>query len=215
MAQFSAQLLLMRLKIHNTEVVISYTLICLAALCIFTGIFEGFVWCLIAVIIHETGHLIPMSIFGGLPDRIKISLFEISISDSRRQSRTTVQNVTIIFSGPFANFICFILFYLLYLFCNKNFVSLAAVNLFTGLFNMLPVLSLDGGQLLYILLCRRLDSRKAQRVVNIVTFIFIFPLAAAGFLLLFSTQYNFSLLAVSVYLVLSLILKRDTFYTNT
>lgn len=201
----------MKLKIHNTEIIISYTLICLASLCIIVGAFEGFVYCLIAVVIHETGHLIPMSIFGDLPDRIKISLFEISISDDKRQSRTALRNFLIIFSGPFANFICFIIFYLLYLFYDSSFAAFAAVNLFTGLFNMLPVLSLDGGQLLYLLLCRRFSCTSAQRTVNIITFIFIFPLAALGFLLLFSSHYNFSLLAICVYLVLSLVLKRDTF----
>lgn len=199
----------MKLKIHNTEIIISYTLICFAAICVVCGVFKGFVWCLMAVLLHEIGHLIPMAIFGSLPDRVKISLFEISISDSKRLVRTTKQNIIIIFSGPFANFICFILFYLLYLICSGIFLPLAIVNLFTGLFNMLPVLSLDGGQLLYILLCRHFDRYKAQRIVNIITFIFIFPIAVLGFMLLFSTKYNFSLLAVCVYLVLSLVLKRD------
>lgn len=179
------------------------------AICIVCGVLKSFVWCFMAVVLHETGHLIPIAVFGGIPHRIKISLFEISVSDRLRVSRSTKHNVIIIFSGPFANFICFILFYLLYLFYGGVFLTLALVNLFTGLFNMLPVLSLDGGQLLYILLCRWFESDKAQRIVNVLTFIFIFPISALGFLLLFATQYNFSLLGVSVYLVLSLIVKRD------
>ena len=82
------------------------------------------------------------------PDKIKISLFEIKITNSSRQLNTTRQNIFIIFFGPLVNFICFILFYLLYL-CNSEFLlPIAMANLCTGLFNMLPVMSLDGGQLM-------------------------------------------------------------------
>lgn len=81
-----------------------------------------------------------------------------------------------------------------------------------GLFNLIPVMSLDGGQLLYLLLSRRFDEALAERLVNIVTFLFIFPLAAVGFLLLLKSKYNFSLLFVCIYLVLSLVLKNNRYY---
>lgn len=202
----------MKLKIHNTRLQISYTLICLCSICLITNTFKGFVICFISVLIHETGHLIPIAVFGKFPHTIKISLFEINISDDSRNQRTLIQNLVIIFFGPFANFICFLIFYLLYLFCNDIFLSFSMVNLFLGLFNMLPVLSLDGGQILYLLLSRKIEDSKAQKAVNILTFIFIFPLAVLGFMLLLQTKYNFSLLAVCIYLILSLILKRDNFY---
>lgn len=201
----------MKLKIHNTSLQISYALICLCAVCLVTNTFTGFVICLLSVLFHEAGHLLPIAIFGGFPRKIKISMFEIAISDDNRNSRSLFQNIIIIFFGPFANFICFIIFYLLYLFCNDIFLSFATVNLFLGLFNMLPVLSLDGGQLLYLLLSRKLDDSKAQKTVNILTFIFIFPVAAMGFILLFRTKYNFSLLAVCFYLIMSLVMKRGNF----
>jgi len=93
-----------------------------------------------AVIIHECGHLFAMLICKSPPDKIKISLFEIKITNSSRQLNTTRQNIFIIFFGPLVNFICFILFYLLYL-CNSEFLlPIALANLCTGLFNMLTVL---------------------------------------------------------------------------
>lgn len=201
----------MKLKIHNTNLQISYILICLCAICLVTNTFYGFVICFISVLIHETGHLIPLAIFGEFPRSIRISLFEINISDDFRNSRTLFQNLIIIFFGPFANFICFIFCYLLYLFCNEKFLSFSMVNLLLGLFNMLPVLSLDGGQILYLIISRRFGDYKALRAVNMLTFIFIFPLALLGFIILFETKYNFSLLAVCLYLMMSLIMKRDNF----
>lgn len=202
----------MRFKISSTEITVSYLLICLAAICVIAGAFENFICCLISVIIHESGHITAMCIFGFAPDRIKISLFEISINDKSRHKRTFWQNLIIIFSGPFYNFICFIVFYLLYLIGNEIFYVIAMANLSVGLFNMLPVLSLDGGQLLYAILTRFFSDVFSEKIVNIITFIFLFPLFALGFLLLFKSKYNFSLLIVCVYLVFSLVCKDSKYY---
>lgn len=202
----------MKLRMFSTEVTVSYTILCFFAISIILGEFSGFICCILAIIIHEAGHILFMCLFGYTPDKIKISLFEISISDKSRHKRTFLQNFLIIFFGPVANFICFILFYLLYLFSNTIFLPFAIANLSVGLFNFLPVLSLDGGQLLYSLLCRRISDKSAERVVDIVTFIFIFPLSALGFLLLFNSKYNFSLLLVCIYLVFSLVCKNNRYY---
>ncbi len=202
----------MKFKIGSTEIVVSYLLICLAAICLITGTFQGFVWCLFSVLIHESGHIIPMNVFGYSSDKIKISLFEISINDISRHKRTFWQNIIIIFFGPFANFICFILFYLLYLLSNEIFLPFAISNLSVGVFNLLPVLSLDGGQLLYIITSRFFTEQTSEKIVNITTFIFIFPLAALGFVLLFKSQYNFSLLFVCIYLIFSLVCRNNRFY---
>lgn len=202
----------MKLRILKTEITISYLIICVASICIIAGIFDSFLYCLFAIIIHESGHIILMCIFGYAPEKIKISLFEISISDRKRQERSFIQNFLIIFFGPFSNFICFILFYLLYLIGNDFFLYPAAANLSVGLFNVLPVMSLDGGQLLYLVLCRFFSESISQRVVNVITFIIIFPLAFFGFVLLFNSKYNFSLLIVCIYLVLSLLCRNSKYF---
>lgn len=176
------------------------------------GIFKGFIICAVAVTLHEAGHIVPMCIFGYKPEKIKINTFEISIYDKKRMEKSFFQNIIIIISGPFANFICFILSYLLYLFCSKSFMPFALANISVCLFNVMPVMSLDGGQLLYLLLAKKLGDNYAEKIVNIITFIFIFPLAALGFLLLFNSKYNFSLLFVCLYLVLSLVLKNNRYY---
>lgn len=202
----------MRFKILKTEVEISFALLCAAALCVITGVFGSFLWCALAIIIHESGHLATMAVLGYLPKRIKISLFEISISDGSRQERTDRENILIIFFGPAANFICFIVFYLLYLTGSEFFLPFAAANLAVGLFNSLPLLSLDGGQILYIFLCRRYTPEKSERIVNIITFIIVFPMSAAGFVLLFNSHYNFSLLFVSAYIILSFLSRQEKYY---
>lgn len=202
----------MNLSFFKIKLEISYLLLSFLAIIVIAEVFNNFLWCISAVVIHELGHIIPMCIFGYRPEKIKFSLFEISITDNTRQKRSFWQNFFIILFGPFVNFICFISFYLLYLYGKDFYLPIAIANLSVGLFNILPVLSLDGGQLLYLILCRKITERNAERVVDILTFIFIFPLFALGFLLLFNSKYNFSLLFVCVYLIFSLVLKNNRYY---
>lgn len=182
------------------------------ALCIILDIFTEFLFCVIAVIIHELGHLSAMIYYGYMPDKITISPFEIKIVNYSRQIKSTRENFFIVFFGPFVNFICFILFYLLYLINSNFFVPFAAANLCTCLFNMLPAMSLDGGQLLYILLCKRFSEKTAERVVFFTAVLVLVPLTAVGFIVLLNSKYNFSLLFVCVYIALSLVCRNNRYY---
>lgn len=80
-------------------------------------------------------------------------------------------------------------------------------HLVIGGFNLLPLESLDGGRLLTILLSRHMSELAAVRVVKILTFVFLTPILCGGIFVLLRTKYNYSLLAVSLYLLAVLFLK--------
>ena len=88
----------MKLRLGGTEVELSYTLLCLAALSVLLGVFRGFVWCAAAIVLHEGGHLLMLARYGYFPKRIKIALFAIDIVDDGRQRRSVRENAWIIFS---------------------------------------------------------------------------------------------------------------------
>ena len=202
----------MKLRLFKTEITVSYTLLCMIAVCVILGAFQGFLWCAAAILIHESGHLLAMKKYGYFPERIKISLFEIAVSDRLRRKRRDRENFFIIFFGPFANFVCVPPLYLLYLIGVKAVLPFAAANLSVGLFNCLPALSLDGGQILYLMMCRKYSQQLAERIVNTATFISVFPLAATGIIMLLKSEKNFSLLFLSGYLAASLICRSDIYY---
>ncbi len=199
----------MKFRIGSTDITVSYLLICVAAICVIMGAFDSFVWCCAAVTVHESGHLAAMCALKNPPKSICVSLFEIKIRDRKRQEQSLRNSMIIIFSGPAANFICFILFYLLYLWCNELFLPAAIANLSVGLFNILPVISLDGGQALFILCREKFGEGFAERAVGVASFAILFPLTALGFLLLFKSRGNFSLLLVCVYIVFSLVMRNN------
>lgn len=203
----------MKLRLRHTEAELSYTLVCMAAVSILLGVWRDMLWCTAAIAVHEGGHLAAMAALGCFPAKIKISPFAIDIVDNTRAQRSLRQNAVILFFGPFANFICVLPCYLVYLGKNPAVLPLLAANASVGLFNLLPALSLDGGMLLYLLLSRRLSHSAAVRVVNVCTVICLVPLTALGVLLVMQSR-NPSLLFVSAYLGLTLALKRGRLSFN-
>ena len=87
----------------------------------------------------------------------------------------------------------------------------AGANLVLGVLHSLPIEPLDGGMALHSLLCARMKASTAARVSAALSAACLLPLAVLGFAILLRTRYNFTLLAMSLYLMLYLVLKRDFF----
>lgn len=67
------------------------------------------------------------------------------------------------------------------------FAALAWINLYLALFNLLPVMPLDGGKLLHLILLRLMSPALAERVsglVGLFVAILFVPLLIAGFFLM-------------------------------
>ncbi len=85
--------------------------------------------------------------------------------------------------------------------------SFGISNLLIGLFNLLPVRFLDGGQLLMYLLQKCFTPKICERIADILTVVFIVPIAIWGIIFLFNSSYNFSLLFAALYLICTLVSK--------
>ena len=130
--------------------------------------------------------------------------FNIKIIERERFSTCFYKDVIITLAGPAFNIICFIILYRVY----NNF---AFVNLFVGLFNLLPAATLDGGQLIYLFLLKRYNAEFSAKVIDIITIIIAFPLLLIGILVLLYSKYNFSLLFIALYLVFTLFIRDEKY----
>ena len=148
-----------------------------------------------ATTIHELGHICAMIFKGYKPHEIECRAFDIKIVDANR------------FKTSYKNDI----FCLYKIFGINEFLKPVYENIFLGIFNLLPIETLDGGQILYSLLCRRLDVKVAMDITCMVSFVFLFPIAVAGFYILMLSKYNFSLLTINCYLIVVIVVKRFNF----
>lgn len=183
---------------------LSYPSIALIALMIIMNISTGYILCFLSVLLHECGHLLAMKLCRLSPSGIKITLFNIEIIENNRHSANYLSDIIVTFAGPLAN----LAVYLITLPLSKMF---AYINLFIGIFNLLPATSLDGGQLLYLFLLKRFSSENSAKTVDVVTIIVSVPLFFIGILILLNSRYNYSLLFLSMYLILSIFIRKDKY----
>ena len=192
----------MRLRIKGLEFSITYPALCLFSSLIIVD--YNYLYCILAVALHETAHLTAMYILKVKFNKVKISVFDIRICESSRHKLDYKSDIIITAAGPLANLLLFLIF------CRIEF-KFALVNFFIGAFNMLPAASLDGGQLLYLILSKRLSGKTSAFILDFITILVSIPLFVVGILVLLQSKYNFSLLLISLFLILSLFLKEDKY----
>lgn len=203
----------MKLKLFGIEIKISFLLISVFAIIAVFDKEYKLIICFVSAFLHELGHLFAMYINGCKPKSVVCNLFDIRIIDNKRALTTYKINLLIILSGVAVNFLIAIIMYVVYYICNiEIFFTIFYVNLIMGVFNLLPVSNLDGGQALYIILTKKLSFETSDKIIDLLTILLILPTAVFGFIILFNSKYNFSLLIVSVYLITALVLKKSKFY---
>lgn len=198
---------MLRFRLKGVGFGISYLALAFLTLSVFIGKNDyGLLVCLACALFHELSHIFLILRYCGKPDSVIINLTDVKINCDMNRLKTS-QEVLINLAGPFANILLFCVLYLMNIIINLDALYIIAMSsLVIGVFNLLPLRTLDGGELLYILLSRFLSSRSVDIIFNIISIVILIPLAILGFTVLFASKYNYSLLLVTIYIILTLIL---------
>lgn len=178
-----------------------FILLCFA--CLFMG--EGAPAMLLAMLCHEGGHLLALKAFGRPPQRVALSALGCRMVLAPGLGLGGRQAVQASLAGPGMNLVCFAL--CLPAGCGHSPFALASLAL--GGLHLLPIEPLDGGLALRRLLECRCSPAQAERISRWVSAGLLVPLWVLGFWILLRTRYNYSLLALALYLMLYLVLGED------
>ncbi len=162
-----------------------------------------------AALLHECAHLAVMRALNCMPTEIRFTAFGIDIQKPCTVGRTYGRDAIISLAGPAANLAAAVITYITGG-CNARYFFAANVLFFV--FNILPIEPLDGGQALYAFLCIKAKPYTAQKIVAVISFFVLVPLAAYSFLILLRSGWNFSLFLVCCYLMAVLLLKKGAYY---
>lgn len=191
----------MSIKIHGCNIYISYPLVVFLTLSIFFDNSKVILFSLICAILHESGHLFCMGLYGYSPHCINIGLFDVAIKDDEFEIRYSGNHLVILFAGSAANFIAATFFAIIYA-CSQNADAklLCFTNIYLGVFNLLPVYGLDGGNILFEMISKWLTYDKTVTIVKCISFVILMALFTNGILILIDNKYNFTYLITSCYL---------------
>lgn len=171
------------------------------------------IWGILAAMLHECGHIAMMVMKKTPPSKITFGVFNVDMIDFTRGTRGYRDDIHILFAGCAANILIGSVLYCIFLVTqNQDFLIPMITNILVGVFNLLPVEPLDGGQVIYALITAKHGTKKAETAVNVLSFFCLLPVAIAGFYVLLQSKYNFSLLFISCYLMAVLLLKKNKYY---
>lgn len=131
-------------------------------------------WGLLACAAHELGHVVAARCCGGRVERLSLTAVGAELSFSYRAPLTYEQDSLVALAGPGVNLLLGGLFYW------QGRHLPAALSLGLGAFNLLPILPLDGGRVLYGLLADRLDPDWADRMLTAFAGCLVGVLAGIG-----------------------------------
>ena len=153
--------------------------------------------CMAAAAVHELAHLAAMRLLHWAACEVRFTAWGIRLVRRERIPYPYGAECAVLLAGPAANLLLAAGFA-----CAGRWTPGGAAQLSLGLFNLLPVTPLDGGQALHAALRRVLPLRRADRVADFLTLAVLLPLMALLILQLLRQRMNWSLLASVVYLMI-------------
>ena len=131
-------------------------------------------WGLLACCVHELGHVAAALACRGRVERLRLTVVGAELSFSYRAPLSYGQDSLVALAGPAANLLTGWIFFV----AGKHLT--AALSLGIGAFNLLPILPLDGGRVVYGLLADKLDPDWADRLLTAAAGCLVGLLAGAG-----------------------------------
>jgi len=188
------------------EVKIDWMLFPTALLIAWGRFLEEYAVAYFSMVIHEMGHIAAALLFSKTVKCIRILPVGLN-AEIENGTDSQWKHVLIILSGPLTNVLLFAASSAvnsLYFENSANIRFFVITNIYLAVFNLLPVLPLDGGRILKEVLKGRLGLISASRVTGRVSVFFCLALIAAGVIQLFNGFYNFSLLFAGLFILVAL-----------
>ena len=141
-----------------------------------------YIYFFISILIHEISHIIVAKIFKIKLKNLRVSIFVASLEIEKTKKNRNIKKILTYISGPISNLIVAIL--IKYININeKEKINIIYTNLSLCIFNLLPIIPLDGGNVLREVLKNKFNRIKSNRMslivskVNLSLLTFIYSIA--------------------------------------
>lgn len=185
---------MIELKLKKTLLRLDFSFFAVIALFMFLDSSGFGAAALSACVLHELSHLVMMTAFGIAPEKITLYGAGIRITSAHTEKAKTNARILILSAGCAANLVAAALLF------GIGEPYAAAINLFTGIFNLLPIGELDGAALFKMLLIRVCRPENVDRRMKTAGILSAVLVAAA--VILSGAGVSFTLLTTAVYIII-------------
>jgi stage IV sporulation protein FB len=152
------------------------------------------------MMVHEAAHIIALLIFGCKIVEVQLIIGAIGVKYAD-VTLSKLQKIMSILMGPLSNLILSVIF--LYYGCDIYF----GINLVLGLYNLLPLIGLDGGSLIQTFLEGIISTKSVERTLIIFTVLAAVTLFFVT-LLYVHVNINYTVLLFCIYLLMPIVIKK-------
>lgn len=192
---------------------IHYTTILLFVICWFTRHFEILFLSYFTVFLHEVAHTITAILIGIEPSYIAFFPFGVNLRVKSKMIYSVSDEILLYMSGPLLNAI---LALFIQIFFRKTFYSdyFYWNNICIFIFNLLPILPMDGGMVFKRILSDRIGNKSAEKILKFISVILIFLLIMFELYLSFFNKPNFTLFFIIIFLTANIFTNNEKYGTN-
>ena len=168
----------------------------------------------VSVVCHECAHLLMCKKLGVKTKRISFYPYgaHLEISSLVCPKKQLLISV----SGPLCSLLLFALAKLIYLIFKNPYISyFSMINFTLFMFNMLPSIPLDGGEILRSVLSLRFGILNSFRIITYVSYFFETVFLFAGFFICINSGGNITLIVISAIILKSILKYKNTVIMTT
>lgn len=190
----------MRFRIRDCEIRLDFYFFAFLCIVSFFDKSGMILWGILSATMHECGHLAAMLLIPGQsPSEVCLTPFGIRIKNAPL-AEFMGGSMIVLAAGSAVNMALAAVFF-------KLAPNLSALNFVMGAMNLLPVEMLDGGGIARLILCRIFNENTAEKILIVISLLVLTVMSLAGVYILFRTRYNFTFLGMSLWMLLSMLLR--------
>lgn len=141
----------------------------IAIIYIITGTFRPFFWITLLIIVHEIGHMLAGAIFKWNIEKVIIMPMGGITIFNESLNRPIIEEFIIALMGP--------IFQIIFYFIINSYVSYSwfdSANVFLLLFNLLPIIPLDGSKMLHCIMDIIFSYQVSHKIILWISIVFLF-----------------------------------------
>ena len=134
-----------------------------------------YIYFFISILIHEIAHIMVAKIFKIKLKNLRVSIFGASLEIEKKIRNKKIKKILMYLAGPISNLILAIL--IQYANINEEEkIKIIYTNLSLCIFNLLPIIPLDGGNILKEILKIKLNNINSNKIILAISKINLFIL---------------------------------------
>lgn len=186
---------------------IHYSTVLFFIICWFTRHFELLLLSYFTVLLHETAHFITATLIGIEPSYIVFFPFGVNLRVKSKIIYSISDEILLYMSGPLINAVLALIIQLIGV-KSAVFTYFYWNNIGLFIFNLLPILPMDGGMVIKRILSDRIGNKRSGIILKTVSVIMIAVLIIFEIQFLLNKKVNFPMIFVLAFLIANI-------FTNT